>query len=357
MRRPASWSVLVVLASAAGLFLGWRAWAARDAWERERPALPPAAGMRAPGLDTQLAACVARLAAYPPDEGALEEYALLCHANGQLEAASGAYRSLVRLQPREGRWPYLWAVIEAGYGRLDEATRLLREATRLAPDHVPGWLRLGVALLKADDITAANSAYEEALQRAPENAYALLGLARCALAGERWTAARGLLQRAAAADPRMGPAFHLLSTVHERLGNHEAAEAALTRADAATMEVEPPDPWIDNMYRSCYDIYRLRVVAAAALAGGNPDRALDVCERARMLAPDDARVYWQFGRIYLRVGRFSEARQALERSIELDPADDKAQLDLINLLQQQGDRAAALTRQAEYDRRFGGPPP
>lgn len=342
-----------VACAVAGL-LGWRAASARAAWARERPMLPAEVGGRAPGLDAQLSACAARLAAYPPDQGALEEFAGLCHANGQLESAETAYRALIRLQPDEGRWPFFLAVIEAGYGRLDEASHLLRRATRLAPEHVPGWLRLGSTLLKADDVAGADAAYEEALQRSPENAYALLGKAHCALRDERWTAARGLLQRAVVADPRMAPAFHLLSTVHERLGNHEAAEAALARADAAAMEVEPPDPWIDDMYLICYDIYRLRVIAATALAGGNLERALAVCERARQLAPDDARVHWQFGRIYLRVGRFGEARQALERSVELDPDDDKAQLDLIEALEQQGDAAAARIRRADYERRFGG---
>jgi tetratricopeptide (TPR) repeat protein len=355
-RRAAILAAAIVAVGIAGAIV-WRHVAVRRAWERDRPALPAAAGARAPGLDARLQACAARLAAYPPDQAALEEFARVCHANGQLDEALAGYQVLARLQPRDGRWPYSCAVIHAGYGRLGEAAPLLRRATELAPDHVPGWLRLGAALLKADDVAGATAAYEEALRRAPEDPFALVGLARCALREERWVAARGLLQRAIAADPRMAPALHLLATVHERLGNPETAAAVLARADAAAMEVEPPDPWLDELYLFCHDVYRLRVVGASALAAGNLDRALAACERARQLAPYDARVAWQFGRIYLRVGRFDEARLHLERAVALDPDDDKAALDLIGLLRQTGDTAALARRQAAYESRFGGPPP
>jgi len=353
----------VVIAAAACLVAGiggafaWREASARRAWERERPELPAPVGARVPGLDERLAGCAARFAAYPPDEVALEEFARVCHANGQLEPALAGYRALARLQPRDGRWPYMMAVIHAGFGRLGEAVPCLLDATALAPDHLPGWLRLGAARLKADDIAGATAAYEEALARAPEHPFALVGLARCALREERWTTARGLLQRAVAADPRMAPALHLLATVHERLGNLEAAAAVLARADAAAMEFEPPDPWTDELYLVCHDIYRLRVVAAAALAAGRVDRALDACARALELAPEDARVHWQYGLALLDARRTGEARVHLERAVELDPEDDKALVDLIGLLRQTGDTVAMAERQSAYQRRFGGPPP
>ncbi|MBE2212232.1 MAG: tetratricopeptide repeat protein, partial [Opitutaceae bacterium] len=331
MTRVRTWVVAGVGLLALGVgALVWRGAVQRRAWEEERPMLPPPAGARAPGLDARLQSCFERLGAYPPDHAALEEFARLCHANGLLESAVDAYRVLVRLQPADGRWSYMLAVIDAGYGRLPEAITGFRNATRLSPEHVPGWLRLGAALLKADDGAGATAAYEEALRRAPDEPFALLGLARCALREERWTAARGLLQRAVAANPRMAPALHLLATVHERLGSTDSAAAALIRADAAAMEIDPPDPWLDDLYQECYDVYRLRVIAATALAGGNLERALTVCERARSLAPDDARVHWQFGRIHHRVGHYDEARAAYTRAVELDPGDDKALLDLID---------------------------
>lgn len=356
MRRT-SWIVSggVALVVVAATWV-WRADAGRRDWERTRPALPPLAGSRAPGLDARLERCAARFAQYPPDRDALVEFARVCHANGFLEPALEGYAVLARLQPEDGQWPYLQAVIHAGFGRLDTAEPLLRRATELAPGHVPAWLRLGAARLKADDPAGAAAAYDEALRRAPEDPHALLGLARCALRDERWTAARGLLQRAIAADARLAPAFHLLATVHERLGNAAAAATVLARAEAGAMEVEPPDPWIDTLYRWGHDTYRLRVAAASALAGGDLDRALAACERARELAPDDGRVHWQFGRIFLRIGRPEEARVHFEEAVRLDPADEKAHLDLIGVLNQLGETGAASDQRAVFARRFGAPP-
>ncbi len=346
----------VVFGLCAGGMIVWlRALPARS-WEQARPALPPPSGARAPGLDARLEACAGRFAVYPPDESALEEFARVCHASVQLDAALAGYAALARLQPRDGRWPYFMAVIHAGFGRLQEATPLFRRSTELAPDHVPGWLRLGTARLKADDLAGAMAAYEEALRRAADDPHALLGLARCALREERWTAARGLLQRAVAADPRLAPALHLLATVHERLGNREAASAVLARADAGAMEVEPPDPWLDDLYQYGHDIYRLRVAASAALAGGDSERALAACERALQLAPHDARVHWQFGQIHLSAGRIEPARKHLEEAVALDPDDDRAQIDLIGILQQLGETAAAAERRAAFERRFGATP-
>lgn len=356
MTRAGLMLVGTLLAVAAGAAVFWLRGAPARAWDRARPVLPAPAGGRAPGLDARLEVCAARFALYPPDESALEEFARVCHANAQLDAALAGYAALARLQPKDGRWPYFSAVIHAGYGRLEEAAPLFLRSTVLSPDHVAGWLRLGTVRLKADDVAGARSAFDEALRRAPDDPHALLGLARCALREERWTAARGLLQRSVAADPRLAPALHLLATVHERLGNREAAAAVLARADAAAMEVEPPDPWLDELYRDCHDIYRLRVVASAALAGGDAARALSACERARQLAPDDARVHWQFAQVHLRAGRLAEARALLERAVVLDPADDRAQIDLIGILQQLGENAAAAQRRAAFERQFGATP-
>lgn len=353
---------MMVILGACAVALGggawaWRTQAQRAEWSELRPVVPDPVGERAPGLDARLHACAQRLAGPTPDLAALEEFARVCHASGLLEPAAAAYRALARYDPSEARWPYSLATLEAGYGRLNEALPLLQRSTELAPEHVPAWLRLGAARLKADDPAGAAVAYGEALRRAPEDPFALVGLARCALREERWTAARGLLQRAVTADPRMAPAQHLLATVHARLGNEGTAETVLARSDAAAMEVEPSDSWLDDLYRFGHDIYRLRVLSASSLAAGHFDRALAICERARSLAPDDARVAWQFGRIFLRIGRLAEAREHLERAVALDPRDEKALQDLIGVLEQQGDAVALARHRAAFEHHFGTTPP
>jgi predicted Zn-dependent protease len=333
-------STTVVAVAAAGC-LGWRNRAAHRAWQAMIPALPPAAGAAAPGLDARLQACMTRLRTWPPDRQALAEFAELCHANGALDGAVAGYRALIVLEPNEPRWPHLLASILAGYGRLDEALPWLRRTTVLAPDHPIAWLRLGEALLKSNATDEAEAAYREALRRSPGNAYALVGLARCALQTGRWTDARRRLEQAVAAHPDSASAQSLLATVFERLGNPAAAAAARDRVKDGGHYVEPPDAWSDGLIAYCHNPYTLLTTAAAAIADGTPRRALAPLKRALALAPDDARLHRQLGKARGQLGDAAGARTQLERAVALAPDDETMHQDLIALLRSQGDEPAA----------------
>ena len=320
--------------------LAWRSHAARQQWQALRPALPDPVGVSAPGLDARLAACSSRLQAWPPDRAALAEFARVCHANGLLQPAITAYQALAVLEPAEPRWPHLLASILGSYGRLDEALPLLRRTTALAPDYLPGWLRLGDALFKADATTEAEAAFQEALKRAPGNPYALLGLARCDLQRERWTAARSHLQQAVADDAHFADAQSLLASVFERLGNPEAAAVARGRVVNQGHYIEPPDAWTDELTPYCHNPYTLVVAAAAATSEGTPAKALAPLDRALVLAPDDPRVHRQKAKVLSKLGDMKGARAALEKAVALAPNDENMLIDLVALLRAVKDQAA-----------------
>src|SRR5436190_12236907 len=96
-------------------YFGWKTYAARRAWASIRPSAPALVGAAAPGLDARLTACAERLNHWPPDVSALAEFARVCHANGQLDAAIAGYQALIALSPAEPRSPYRLASILAGY--------------------------------------------------------------------------------------------------------------------------------------------------------------------------------------------------------------------------------------------------
>jgi tetratricopeptide (TPR) repeat protein len=332
--------LLGVIIVVGALVLGGRNYAARRAWQAMRPGLPEAVGASAPGLDARLAACSHRLQTWPPDRVALAEFSRLCHANGLLEPAMTGYQALTILEPDEARWPHLRASILAGYGRLDEALPLLRRTTVLAPDHLAGWLRLGEALFKANATGEAEAAFHEALRRAPGNPYALLGLARCDLQLERWTAARSHLQQAVAADPTFADAQSLLASVFERLGNPEAARLARSRMANDGRYTEAPDAWTDELTAWCHHPYTLLVAAATITTKGTPRQALPLLERALLLAPDDPRVHRQMAKTLSTLGDLAGGRAELEKTVALNPTDESLQLDLVALLRGAKDSAA-----------------
>jgi predicted Zn-dependent protease len=285
----------------------------------------------------------ARLDRLPPDVAALTEFANLCHANGQLEAAANAYRALIKLEPGNARWPYRLASILAGYGRLDDALPLLRTTLQLAPDYFPARLTLGESLLKHNATAEAETVYRDALQREANNPYAMLGLARCDLDSRRWTSARAQLQRAVAAHPDFSDAHSLLASVFERLGNVDGAELERKRVQDGGHSVEPTDPWLEELINDCLDPYTLLIAASTAMAERRPNDALARLERGLELAPDNARLHRQLAKTKAVLGDLPTARLEMEKAVALEPSNDAIHLDLLAYLRQPSE-AEALAR-------------
>ncbi len=329
--RPLLFAVAAI-ALAGGAFYGQRYYTTRHTWNALRPTLPAAVGVEAPDLDSRLAGCASRFQSWPPDQAALAEFARLCHANGQLDSAISGYQALVYLQPNDPHWPHLLASLLAGFGRLDEALPLLRRTTQLAPEHTVGWLRLGDALFKSNATAEAQAAYQEALNRAPGNPYALLGLARCDLQTERWTAARSHLQQAVATDAKFADAQSLLASVFERLGNPEGAAQARARMQNGGHYTAAPDDWTDDLINYCHNPYTLLTAASSAVADGEPRKALVPLHRALAIAPNDSRIHRQLAKILYTLGDAAQARSEMERAVALSPTDENMQFDLVELL-------------------------
>jgi len=334
-----SFAALAIVAL--GIF-GQRYYSVRQKWAEVKPALPAAVGTEAPGLDARLANCASRFQSWPPEQAALIEFARLCHANGQLEAAISSYQALIFLQPGEPRWPHLLASILAGFGRLDEALPLLRRTTQLAPDHLVGWLRLGDALFKSNATVEAESAFQEALRRAPGNPYALLGLARCDLQVERWTAARSHLQQAVVTDAKFADAQSLLASVFERLGNPEGAAQARARMQNGGHYAAAPDDWTEELVGYCHNPYMLLTAASSAVADGEPRKALAPLDRALAIAPNDPRIHRQLAKILYTLQEPERARAEMEQAVALAPTDENMQFDLVDLLKNTKDHAALV---------------
>ncbi len=332
-------SVAVVVAAAGAWW--WRAADARAAWSAGVAPMPDLSAFPA-DLQRRVSDLTQRARTHRGDVSALGELSRLYDANGFRREAALAYVCLERFDPTNARWPHRLAHVLAGMGRIEQAVPHLRRAADLAPDYVPAWVQLGDALLKANQPEAAAAAYHAALKLAPGNPYALLGLARGELQLERWTAARERLQQASAAQPDFGVAWNLLATVYDRLGNAAGAAAAQAHADNKRRFREMPDPWVDELLDDCYDVYRLRVVAAAARGSGDPAGALPWLERAKRLAPDAAAVHRDLGDVFTDLHRYDDARAELQAAIRLAPTDETGYAQLIACCTAAGDSDGAL---------------
>ncbi|MDQ8201958.1 tetratricopeptide repeat protein [Pelagicoccus sp. SDUM812003] len=265
----------------------------------------------------------------------LKRLARLYHANGYQSKAIDVYRELCELDPRNPVWPHSLANLLAGYGRLQEALPLQAKAVELAPNERAPRLRLAEMRLKNNQVDQAEEILQSILESDPNEKYALLGLARCDVAKENWASARGRLENAVSIDPNFTGAWALLSTALEKLGVDQLAEIA--RVKSFGRYVDFPDPWLNDLWKDCFDPYQLSVAAAVTT-----DRELSksLLEKAISLSPSSGAYHRQLGNIHLQEGEMLEAKKRFEIAVEADPKDAESWSSLVNVLMQLDDYKA-----------------
>lgn len=292
----------------------------------------------------ELAARIARLeAAQASGTGgaaAVAELSRLYHANGLYAEAGMCYDRLMREDSKNPRWFYRDAMIVSGYGRLDDALPLFREAVKLAPDYAPAWIRIGDAELKLNRPEDAATAYNRALALEPNNAYALLGLARLDMDAGRWEAARAKLETCIS-QSHWVVGYDLLPTVYEKLGRTGDADRIRGRAKAAGTYQDMYDPWLAELLTDCYDSYRVSLASGETLYRGDSEGAIRLARRAVALAPNDPLVHYQLGDYLRDAKRTDEAIGELRRAAELRPDLGDAWQDWAGILRQEGDTDGA----------------
>jgi Flp pilus assembly protein TadD len=183
------------------------------------------------------------------------------------------------------------------WGDLPAALRELKEAVRLAPQESRAHAALGLVQLQAGDLSSAVGSLEEATRLDPDSQEATSNLAKA----------------------------------YERQGRKDSARQALDR------------------YRDIYErksgrqkVGPLRSRAMAAFEAGRLEEALAGFREVARLAPRDAQALAQSGSALLALQRLDEAREALERSLQIQPTNDYALTELARVHALKGNLPAAV---------------
>jgi tetratricopeptide (TPR) repeat protein len=174
----------------------------------------------------------------------------------------------------------------------------LDSLTRICPTVAPHHYLLGVALMRAGDMSAAVEALRDAERLDPNRALTLLALGIALNAGQRFADAKPFLARSVALEPE-----------------DVNAVAALAEAEQGVGELD----------------------AAAAHA-----------QRALSKSPDHATANLVAGLIAMDQARYPEARAALERAVAADPQSPRAHYQLSLACARLGDSAAAAQHVEMY---------
>ena len=235
-----------------------------------------------------------------------------------------------------------------------DARDVAEEIVAIDPDGAEGWALLGdvlgdtgerddaaemliqggYSLAGSGDVAAARDLFAHALDYAPADTRARVGLAETLRVGGDLDAAAEHVLRVLRVDPDDAAALQIRGRIELDRGDVEAAVTTVRRAT----ELDPDNPGIWTLY------------ATVLLRADDPDGALEAAAHGEALAPGDPSVRWALAMAMLEQEDYAGAEVIIQDVVDAAPS-DAAMWDLLGEVQRvQGKLDLAL---AAYDRSLG----
>ncbi len=274
-----------------------------------------------------------------------------------LDDAERHFRRCLGNGPEGARARFNLGVIASRRGRHAEAVPLFRDAVALKPIYPDAWLNLGLSLTELKDAEAARAALSRATDLQPTNPVAWSALAQ--VLADRDDAERAC-RRALDADPAFAPALYRLADLLRDKGDHAGCLAccdALVAATPAAAEafllrghVHQALGHADAAEADYREAARLDTsgtgsaltVADSFTASGRHEEAVVVLDRVVATNPDHGVALMNRAVNHQILGRFGQALDDLKRSLELIPDDARVYFQLGNLFLNTEQAAASV---------------
>ena len=304
--------------------------------------------------------------------GTLGMYYIAHHLN---DAAEVALANAELLAPEDFRWVYYQGFVCQITGKHERGRRAFARAVEIRPDDVPAYLRLAELHLVLGENEEAYRLFARAVELKPTEAAAHSGLGRAALALDRNEEAIEHFEKALELRPRGTIVHYQLALAYRSLGDMEAARSHLAQrgdgemafADPLMSAIEPlkKEDVVEAVLEMAadpeeHDDRSVGIFAAAYLAGlpqavGQIHDAIEALSiEASAIEPISelaarnrlirARLHFAVASIRLEQGDLGTVREEVEAALELQPEMVGATLMLGFVLEQTGDRVAAIER-------------
>ena len=281
------------------------------------------------------------------------------------DSARACYENAVQLAPSDYRWSYYLGRIYEGLGNLDKARAAFERSHEVEAEYLPTMIQLGDVYLDQGATDRAEAVLSKALQIDPNCAAAIFGLGRVAASREQWSLAVQRYEQTLKLAPGADIVCYPLGLAYRYLGNKERARFYMEQRGMNKVHVD--DPLKQVLDRESVGWRRFqnqgttlvqrgnlldaertfnKAIAAAPLA----DRHLPLGNRgacrvmlAEFLRPKSEDTYWR---------KLREAREDLEKAVELDPSRPRPHYNLGRILAMFGDDAGAVkeyTKSLEID--------
>jgi tetratricopeptide (TPR) repeat protein len=278
----------------------------------------------------------------PPDlEATVSSISDRISESADLEGALVDANRLIESYPRDGRLVPLKVEILRQLGRTDEAESLsLSHGARLggaaldAGYSVPDLILRANRLLEAGDATTALQLLRQAVNRQPNNSYALELMAEAAMATADWQSAEFALKSALGLQPdniglklRLGEVYlatfeasaarDIFKSLTELYPTSDRAWASLGLLEARLQNSERALEALGNALAENPMLPAVQLAnGELLLLDGDYEAALTSFEAAQKLMPNDPQLEARHGQALLATGRYGEALTHLRAAVE-----------------------------------------
>ncbi len=256
-------------------------------------------------------------------------------AKGQVDEAIRNYEAALRINPNHAGAHYNYGNALRSKNKLDEAIGHYNEALRIVPRYAAAHNALGIALQSKNQLDQAIAHFELAIQNDQNNAILRVNLGNALRLKNRLDEAIIRYQQAVDIDSKnasaqigLGNAFGEKGKLddaisHYRLAlkideNNTVAQNGLGSDLLGKGKLDESIFWLEKAIKDGKNASANSNLGMARLYGqGRVADAVDHFERAVQIDPKNAIGHFNLGQSLLFRGRFTEARDAVRRSLEL----------------------------------------
>jgi tetratricopeptide (TPR) repeat protein len=283
---------------------------------------------------------------HPEDDQAQFALAEIYQAQQRPDRALDVYQQMLRIFSKNPEIPRKVGLILAQAKNADKAREAFEKSLELAPDYMPtlenitildinqkrfaeahsrlaafietnpkagrAYLLQGAVYLEEGQTNQAEAAYSKAVEINPELTEAYLELARLSLSSHKEKEALDRLVALVARTNNLS-AMQEIGELHESTGQYEQARDAFEKV----LAVDP------NFVPALNDLAYLDSEFL-----GNPEKALELAEKARNLRPTDPNTADTLGWILFKKRQYAHALSLLQESVEKQPNNPEVQMHL-----------------------------
>ena len=254
------------------------------------------------------------------------QQAVQSHQAGQLGEAERAYRSIIRIDPKQPDALHLLGVIQQQRGNAQVAADYIGRAVNENPQAAVYHGNLAAAYQAMGLLEAALKSLEAAIQLEPGFANAHYNLGTVLRDLNRPAEAATSLQRAIQLDPNHVEALNNLGTIHA--ANDDWENAIVQYRQALQINPQNPDAWSN--------------LGLAMLAINEKEEAKQCFERAISCSPTFTPAFIHLGNWHRDSGESAAAENCFRQALALEPDNTQAMNNLGLTLKEQGQYDSAL---------------